>query len=242
MKKIPLWFVLAALLVSRVLGAEVPVSPGATGLADTVVLIIRHAEKPPSGYTLTPAGEKRAAAYVDYFKNFKVDSEPLVPNCLFAAKDSDESHRPRLTIEPLSKAMNLPIDTRFNDKAPEKIVAELRAKAHGNVVLISWRHSGIPKLINAFGGDPALIPNSRWPEEVFDWVILLRFDHDGKLIPDSARRIKERLMPGDSTSWAPDAIASRDPGDRLLSILVRPNSFLFANSPQSISALGQSAP
>ena len=112
--------------------------------------------------------------------------------------------------------MNLPIDTRFSDKSPEEIADELRSKAHGKVVLISWRHSGIPKLISALGGDPALIPNSRWPEEVYDWVILLRFDKDGKLIPNSARRIKEKLMPGDSTMRAPAA----DLKDEAVALLV----------------------
>ena len=39
------------------------VASGTGGLADTVVLIIRHAEKPASGFGLTPEGEARARAY-----------------------------------------------------------------------------------------------------------------------------------------------------------------------------------
>src|SRR5665213_3932729 len=85
-------------------------------LRDAVVLIIRHAEKPESGYELSPAGHERAAAYVKYFKNFTIDGKPLHLDRLIAAADSMGSHRPRLTLEPLSQALGLPIDTRFKDK------------------------------------------------------------------------------------------------------------------------------
>ena len=43
------------------------------GLSDATVLIIRHAEKPPTGAGLSRAGEQRAQAYVQYFKDFTVD-------------------------------------------------------------------------------------------------------------------------------------------------------------------------
>ena len=169
------------------------------GPTNAVVLIIRHAEKPESGFDLTPAGHIRAAAYVGYFKEFQIDSQPLKLDYLFAATDSDNSHRPRLTIEPLSHATGIKIDTRFTDKAPIGLAEELHARDHGRQILVSWRHSGIPKLIAALGVDPLkLLPAPRWPEDVFDWVIVLRFDQDGKVIPSECKRINEKLMFGDS--------------------------------------------
>jgi hypothetical protein len=167
------------------------------GLADTTVMIIRHAEKPDSGSGLTPAGEARARAYVDYFEHFTVDGQPMTPNVLFAAADSKSSIRPRLTIEPLSQAMSLPIDSRFADKQTKEIADALRATAHGNRVLIAWHHGEIPRLIDDLGGDSAsLIPGDKWPSEVFGWVVVLRYDHHGQLV--NAQVIHEHLMPDDN--------------------------------------------
>jgi hypothetical protein len=42
------------------------------------------------------------------------------------------------------------------------------------------------------------LPNGKWPGAVFNWVILLSFDQDGRLIPANTKRITEHLMPGDS--------------------------------------------
>jgi hypothetical protein len=46
-------------------------------LHNSVIVIIRHAEKPADGDGLAPAGEVRANGYVDYFKNFTLDSKPI---------------------------------------------------------------------------------------------------------------------------------------------------------------------
>jgi hypothetical protein len=165
------------------------------GLADTTVLIIRHAEKPDSGSGLTSAGEARAYAYVNYFENFTLHGVTVRPDALFAAADSKESMRPRLTIEPLSHALGLSIDDRFSDKQSKELANALRAEPHGRVVLICWHHGEIPKLIHALGADSsALIPGDKWPSNVFGWVVVLRYDHRGKLIPGSVQVIPEHLM------------------------------------------------
>ena len=83
------------------------------GLRDTTVLIIRHAEKPTSGWVLAPAGVARAQAYPEYFKHLVLDGQPVKIETLFAAANSKGSHRPWLTIEPTSRALGLPIDARF---------------------------------------------------------------------------------------------------------------------------------
>ncbi len=131
--------------------------PAAPGLRDAVVLIIRHAEKPEDGFELSPAGQQRAAAYVNYFKNFTVDGQPLKPNYLFATADSEKSHRPRLTLEPLSQAMALKIDNRFKNKDFAELAKEVRSTNHGKCVLIAWHHGEIPELVQALGADPATL-------------------------------------------------------------------------------------
>ena len=82
-----------------------PVPSLLPALKDAVIVIIRHAEKPASGYGLSPAGEARAQAYAGYFQHFTLDGQPVKFNYIFAAADSKESHRPRLTITPTSLAI-----------------------------------------------------------------------------------------------------------------------------------------
>ena len=177
-----------------------PTKAEAKPLANAVVLIVRHAEKSPeSGDHLTPEGDKRAAAYVEYFQKYKVDGETVHFTHLFAASDSKKSHRPRLTIEPLSKAIHMQLDLRFSDKDPEAIATDLKGHDYGNRILISWRHGEIPALISALGGDPKpLVPEGKWPDSVYDRVIELHFDSEGKIVPSTSKMVREHLMPGDS--------------------------------------------
>jgi hypothetical protein len=169
------------------------------GPKDAVVLIIRHAEDGGIGRALAPRGEQRAEAYKDYFEKFAVDSKRLEPQAIFAAKDSKQSHRPRLTVEPFAKAAELRIDTRFGNNQSADLAADLRAKQQGKVILICWRHPYVPALLGALGANPkTFLPKGKWPGAVYDWVILLSYDQDGHLIPSSSRRINEHLLPGDS--------------------------------------------
>lgn len=178
-------------------------APKRSALQDAVILIVRHAEKPESGSALSPEGVQRAEAYVNYFKNFQIDSQPLKLDSLFATADSKSSQRPRLTLTPLSQALKLRLDTRFKDKDFQSLANDLQSTSHGKHILICWHHGMIPDLVRALGADPAiLIPNSKWPGSVFGWVIELRYDHDGRLMAGECKRINEHLMPDDSDKAA----------------------------------------
>jgi hypothetical protein len=169
------------------------------GPKSSVVLIIRHAEDAGSGDGISPVGEKRAEAYKNYFLNFTIDSKRLEPKAVFAAKDSKKSHRPRLTVEPFAKAAKLKVDTRFGNSQSAELATDLRTNYQEKVILICWRHPYIPALLGALGADPkSFLPNGKWPGSVYNWVIQLRFDQDGHLIPSSSKRIDEHLMPGAS--------------------------------------------
>jgi hypothetical protein len=169
------------------------------GPKNSVVLIIRHAEDADSGHGISPHGQGRAEAYKNYFLNFSVDSKRLEPDVVFAAQDSKKSHRPRLTVEPFAKTANLKIDSRFGNNQSNELAADLLANQQGKVILICWRHGNIPALLRALGAKPKrFLPNGKWPDSVYNWVILLRYDQGGHLIPDSSRRIAEHLVPGDS--------------------------------------------
>jgi hypothetical protein len=173
-------------------------------LKDAVILIIRHAEKPAEGAELSPAGKERAAAYVQYFSHFTVDSKPLKLDCLIAAADSANSRRPRRTLEPLSQTLGLKIAQPFKDKQFEEMARDLQTAPHGKRILVCWHHGKIPDLAQALGADPSrLLPGGKWPDDEFAWVLQLSYDHDGRLIPDQTKRINENLMPGDTKAESP---------------------------------------
>ena len=189
------WFVSAVLFAySLILTANAQEGP-----KNSVILIIRHAENPANGHGLSPRGKERAEAYKNYFLNFTVDSKRREPEVIFVATDSKHSHRPRLTVQPFAKAANLPIDNRFGNNQPSDLAAELRANQQGKVILICWHHGQIPALLRALGVAPeTLVPGGKWPRDVYDWVIMVSFDENGRVIPESTRRINEHLLPGDS--------------------------------------------
>ena len=167
------------------------------GLKNAVVLVIRHGEKPDKGQDLSKAGKERAQAYVKYFENYTVDSQPFKPDYLFAAADSKDSQRPRLTLEPFSQAVGLKIDARFECTKNQELADAIKKKPAGKQYLICWHHTEIPHLLSALRADPGtLLPDGKWPDAVFGWVIQLRYDPDGHVL--HTKRISENLMPGDS--------------------------------------------
>src|SRR6476619_4200884 len=154
-----------------------------TGPGNAVVLIMRHAEDADSGKCLSPLGTTRADGYANYFKNFTIDGKQLKLNYIFATRDSRHSQRPRLTIEPTAEEFGLTIDSRFKNKEFLDLADEIRGLPPGSEILVAWHHGKIPRLLQALGADAkALLPNGKWPDDVFGWVIQLRYDEDGKLL------------------------------------------------------------
>src|SRR5437867_11151412 len=143
--------VFSAVLFACTLTFEADAQDGPKG---SVVLIIRHAEDADSGDGISPRGEQRAEAYKNYFLNFTVDSARREPDVVFAAKDSQKSHRPRLTVEPFAKAADLKIETRFGNDQSAELATDLRANQQGKVILICWRHPYVPDLLRALGANP----------------------------------------------------------------------------------------
>lgn len=194
---LPRLLVAVALTVS-VLALSFAQDSAAPGLRNVTVLIVRHAEKPDVGRELNARGEQRAAAYSDYFNPLKLAGEALTPQRLIATADSPESIRPRQTLIPLSKRLQLPIEQPFANSKVDKLVSLLRESNQAKTVLIAWHHGHINKLIAAFGGDgPALIGQAKWPVDTYDWLIVLRFDDKGQLMQSRSQKIQEHLLPGD---------------------------------------------
>lgn len=197
---LPRLLVAVALTVS-VLALSFAQGSAAPGLRNVTVLIVRHAEKPDIGRELNARGEQRAAAYADYFNPLKLAGETLTPQRLIATADSPESIRPRQTLIPLSQRLQRPIEQPFANSKVDKLVSLLRENNQAKTVLIAWHHGHINKLIAAFGGDgPALTGQAKWPVDVYDWLIVLRFDDKGHLMQSRSQKIQEHLLPGDVAS------------------------------------------
>jgi len=160
-----------------------PAGQTRNALVDTTVLIVRHGEKPAEGTDLTPAGVARANAYPAFFKKYHdMYGRRVHIDHIFATADSKGSHRERLTMEPLAKSLNLQLDLRFKNKQYGDLVDALKSKSYGHTVLICWHHGHIPDMLSAFGAQPAkLLPGGKWPEDHFDYVIELDFDHQANL-------------------------------------------------------------
>ena len=154
-----------------------------SGLKNAVILIMRHAEDADVGRGLSPGGEGRAAACANFFKNFEIDGKPLKLDHVFATRDTSHSHRPRLTAEPTARIFGLTIDDRFKNRQFLDLVNDIKSWPHGENVLIAWHHGKIPRLLRALGADPrTLLPNGKWPDDIFGWLIELRYDQNSHLV------------------------------------------------------------
>jgi len=138
------------------------------------VLIIRHGEEPKDGPHLNDEGRARAKALVGLFR------DPFgVPTSLFAAQSSKHSERSVETLEPLSKALGLPIDSRFNDGEFKKLAETvLHGSRHaGGNIIICWHRETIQDLAAALG----VTSPPEWPSEQYDHIWRIRYSKDHKI-------------------------------------------------------------
>lgn len=168
----------------------------ADGPKNGVVLLIRHAEKPENGPGLSPEGEKRAALLPKFFREYQVNGKPLKLDLIYAAADSEQSRRPKLTVDAVSQEFKAKIIDRFETKQLEKLTDAIKDLPAGETVLVCWRHGEMEELIQELGAKPKeLLADGKWPDHVYDWVIELHYDRKGRLL--SATRNSQHLLPSD---------------------------------------------
>lgn len=197
MKFLPILAALLLLLAAPEASAHRHAEPHASapGLANATLLIIRHAEDATNGRGLSPAGQARAAAYARYFRPFRLGQEQLRVDTLVAAADSRASDRSRLTLEPLSRALSLPVQQPVTTRHINALVRWLGQGAPHRTILIAWHHGDLPDLLTGLGADPrALLGRRHWPSDVYDWVVVLRFDPNGALVPQASRIVREPVF------------------------------------------------
>jgi hypothetical protein len=160
-------------------------SPFAPGSGPARLLIMRHGEKTnvEGDIHLSPEGQQRAQSLVTYIpQNFGT------PDFFVAAADSENSRRPRETLEPLAAALGTNIHARLNEKDQDGLVEHLtKTKFAGKLGVISWRHGQIPKICAALGAPNGSYP-ADWPEGVFNLIIEMTFAESA---PPRVRQIVE---------------------------------------------------
>ena len=167
---------IAAYLLKRVS------SHRASRLANATILIIRHSEKPATGRVLNKEGQARAKAYAHYFAPFYFAGQAFTVDTLIAGADSKRSIRPRQTLMPLSQAIALPINAGFGTDYSTALAQFLHKSNNGQAILICWRHNQMADLLTALGADPSeLLPSGKWPSDIYDWVLMLKYNSQGKL-------------------------------------------------------------
>jgi len=200
-------------LAMSVAAAGCGVSPGPTPAAEppdvapgTLVMVIRHGEKPDGSHpgvdaqgkkddsSLTETGWERANRLVGLFDPVPGPPRPglATPKVIYAAgaNDAGEGLRPRETVMPLVARLGVTTNTEYGAGEEKKLVEQVITQP--GPTLISWQHSGIPDIARAF---PSVTPKppSDWPDDRFDLVWTFTRTADGWRFA----QVPELVMPGD---------------------------------------------
>jgi broad specificity phosphatase PhoE len=163
--------------------APSPAAPTSGVAARTVVMVIRHGEKPDGSEpgvdaegnkddsSLTEVGWERAHRLVNVFDPASGSLRPGLarPAVIYAAgvTDDGEGQRTRETVAPLAERLGIPVNTDYGRGQEEKLVEQVVAGA--GPTLISWQHGGITDVADAFPGVSPK-PPADWPDDRFDVI------------------------------------------------------------------------
>ncbi len=180
----------------------------------SVVMLIRHAEKPlgvgpPHGATvdgapdpesLTPRGWQRAGALVGLLvpdPSAGRDPKLPTPTHLFASQigGGSSSKRPRETLLPLGERLGLVVDSRFPKEQVGELVGAVRAI--DGVALIAWEHQLIPSIANMFAADTSRVPPI-WADDRYDLVWV--FESMGQGGRFEFHEVPQMLLAGDQST------------------------------------------
>ena len=177
----------------------------------TKIMVIRHAEKPPSepppyGITLegardkeclTARGWQRAGALASFFapgNGAFQDPSLAKPQFLYSSKPVKHkgSRRPFETIMPLAEKLKIRINSDFLKFETESMLKD--AFLREGVVLICWQREHILQITDQILVNKAVAP-PEWPEDRFDMVWV--FDRNPSSAEYSFKQIPQNLLMGD---------------------------------------------
>jgi len=152
----------------------------------TVIMVIRHGEKPDEDVSplpgisvdgveddssLTKVGWDRANALVNVFDPAQgpVRAGLARPVAIFAAgaNEDGEGKRTRETVGPLAHKLGLQMNIQYGKGDEQSLIAA--ATSQPGPTLICWQHGEIPAIAEAFGSVTPT-PPQEWPDDRFDVV------------------------------------------------------------------------
>lgn len=121
------------------------------------IIFIRHGEKENSDgsvqdVNLSSNGYKRADTLPDFFKNHLPDNISK-PDVIIAMKQENSKHsnRPVETVDPLSKAFNIPIIANYKQSEINQAIDDINKLGEDKVVLVCWEHQYLAKIAQSLG-------------------------------------------------------------------------------------------
>lgn len=187
---------LRSLLARLALAAACLAGAAVAAASPAQVILLSHAEKPPTGSELNEAGARRAAALARLFQTDpRVRTHGAVAAIYaMAPPGTNGSVRPIRTMEPTAAALHLTIDTRFQREDVKALAKAIRKdKAlDGKTVVICWEHKMIPEIVSALGWAN---PPAQWRDGDYDRLWVLDFEGG---VPVAFHDLPQKLLPGDT--------------------------------------------
>jgi phosphohistidine phosphatase SixA len=153
-----------------------------------LVMLMRHGEDiGEKSFHLNKQGMERAQALPKLF-----GTRLPKPDVIIATHATKGSNRPIETVEPLSRALHVPIDNRYRDEDFAALAGALLndERYAGKVILVCWHHGKIDNLAKALGVKNA----PRWPDAQFDRIWMFDFKMHGR---PRFEEVHQQLLPGD---------------------------------------------
>jgi hypothetical protein len=188
-------------------------------MADTTIMLIRHAEKPdgdaqgvdedgnPDVDSLVPRGWSRAGALAVLFAPLPpITNQLLAKPAVIYTSDPEKhrssggnrvgthSRRPFETITPLANKLGIAPILKFTRGEEAAMVDDVKKVA--SPVLICWDHEEIPTIAAAIAGSQSPTARLQWPKKRFDVVWIFTSSDGGQTW--TFDQLCQRLLDGDS--------------------------------------------
>lgn len=154
------------------------------------VIIIRHGEKPDSGYNLSCKGYNRSLALPGFFTaKFGVPDYTYVPE--IKTGKNTKSVRMYQTVVPFAVQYNLVINSKYEENDSTRMATEILQKT--GTVLMVWNSSAIPAIVRSLG---IVNKDLKWEEADYDSIWIINFVKTKKNgLRPKLSRAKENIIP-----------------------------------------------
>lgn len=159
------------------------------------ILLLRHAEKPPTGPELSEKGWQRARALTRVFHERSEILRFGPPAALYAMAPSTKgaSVRAIQTLQFVAQDLKLPIIANVVRDDFETMLDEIRTTPayDGKMVVICWEHDVLEDIAQSLG----VAPKPKYPGKIFDRLWRVSFNPSGDA---EFLNLPQRLLPDDS--------------------------------------------